>query len=304
VPAPSSSSPKMTIRSLKSSYTLFMYYYILDPQNLDPAKFERQQVELQGLLAEFKISGEMSRVSSLRTVQDLVETASERGAKTLIACGTDDTFNLMLSYLRGRDFTVGFIPLDQDQSYLSKILGIDTLLTAAKTIAARRIEKIDLATLGPSYFISYVEFGIGSSRLKNLNWWNSMKALSVPEHKFKIRIDNSYDMEITCLGGIIANSRPIAGTTSTIANPTDGFLDLLILERLNKVNILRYKQQVIEGHFEQIPHSSVIKCRKVEFLEPRGFPLTMEGRIFAKVPTAIELIPRRLRMIVGKNRTF
>ncbi len=280
-----------------------MYYYILDPQNLDPGKFERQQVELQGLLAEFKVAGEMSRVSSLRTIQDLVETASERGAKTLIACGTDDTFNLMLSYLRGRDFTVGFVPLDE-QSYLAKILGVDSLLTSVKTIAGRRLEKIDLATLGSTYFISYVEFGIGSKKLKNLNWWNSMKALSVPEHKFSIRIDNSYTMEISCLGGIIANTRSSISSTSTIANPTDGFLDLLILEKLNKFNILKYKQQIIEGRFEEIPHSSVIKCRKVEFLQPQGFPLTMAGRVFAKVPTAIEIIPRRLRMIVGKNRTF
>lgn len=280
-----------------------MYYYILDPQQLDPAKFERQQIELQGLLAEFKISGEMSRVSSLRTVQDLVETAGERGVKTLVACGTDDTFNLMLSYLRGRDFTIGYIPLDEE-SYLAKILGIESLQNAVKTIAARRIEKIDLATLGTSYFISYVEFGIGSKRLKNLNWWNSMKALSVPEHKFKIRIDNSYTMDIAALGGIIANTRPTAAQTTTIANPTDGFLDLLILERLNKYNILKYKEQVIDAHFEEIPHTSVIKCRRVEFLEPRGFPLTMTGRVFAKIPTTIELIPRRLKMIVGKNRTF
>src|SRR5438105_1964255 len=110
-----------------------MYYYILDPQNLDPGKFERQQVELQGLLAEFKIAGEMARVTSLRTIQDLVETASERGVTTLVACGTDDTFNLMLSYLRGRDFALAFVPLD-DQSYLARILGLDSLLTAVKTI--------------------------------------------------------------------------------------------------------------------------------------------------------------------------
>jgi len=281
-----------------------VYYYILDPQHIDSSKFERQQVELQGLLAEFKISGEMSRVSSLRSVESLVQTASERGVTTLVACGTDDTFNMMLSYLRGRDFTIGFIPLDVEQSYLSKILGISDLLTAVKTIAGRRIEKIDLATLGPSYFISYVEFGIGSKKLKNLGWWSSMKALSVPEHKFSIRIDNSYVMDINCLGGIIANTRSSSGKDQRIANPTDGFLDLLILEKLNKVNILKYKEEVIEGKFEEIPHSSVIKCRKVEFLQPQGFPLTMAGRVFAKVPTAIEIIPRRLKLIVGRNRTF
>jgi diacylglycerol kinase family enzyme len=111
-------------------------------------------------------------------------------------------------------------------------------------------------------------------------------------------------MDIAALGGIIANTRPTAAQNTTIANPTDSFLDLLILERLNKYRVLKYKQQIIDAHFEEIPHTSVIKCRKVEFLEPRGFPLTIMGRVFAKIPTAIEIIPRRLKTIVGKARTF
>ncbi len=280
-----------------------MYYYILDPNHLDQATFERKHVELQGLLAEFKITGEIGRVTSLRSIQDLVETASDRGVKTLIACGTDDTFNLMLSALHGRDFTLGFIPLD-DTSYLSRILGLDSIHTAVKTIAARRIEKIDLAIMGQTYFISYVEFGIIASKLKNLSWWNSMKALNIPKHSITIRIDNSYTMEIDCLGGMVANTRSTSSKDMSIANPTDGFLDLLILEKLGRLDIGRYKDLIAEGLLEQIPGTSVIKCRKVEFLEPRGMGLTMAGRVFAKMPTSIEIIPLRLRLIVGKARTF
>jgi diacylglycerol kinase family enzyme len=209
----------------------------------------------------------------------------------------------MLSYLRGRDFTLAFIPFD-DQSYLGKILGIDSLATAVKTLAARRIEKIDLATLGHSYFISYVEFGITSSKLKNLGWWASLRQLSAASHELKIKIDNSYTMNLDCLGGIVANTRSSSCDDTTIANPTDGFLDLLVLEKLGRLDIMKYKELIAEGCLEKVPKTSVIKCRRVEFLEPRGFPLTMAGRVFAKVPTAIEIIPRRLRMIVGKNRTF
>src|ERR1700694_2637389 len=99
-----------------------MYYYILDQAGLNIEKYEKLQTELQGLLAEFKISGETARVTPLRSVADLVDTASQRGVKTLIACGSDDTFNQMLAALRGRDFTVGFIPFDEN-SFLAKILG-------------------------------------------------------------------------------------------------------------------------------------------------------------------------------------
>ncbi len=284
-----------------------MYYYILDPHNIDQAKFEKQQIELQGLLAEFRINGEISRVTPLKSIKDCVQIASERGVKTLVACGTDDTFNLMLSHLRGRDFTLGYIPMD-DSSYLAKILGIGSLHTAVKTIAARRIEKIDLATLGDSYFISYVEFGLASSALKQTGWWSSLKALSVPEIHVRIKIDDSYTMDINCLGGLVANTRSARCADSDrgamIANPTDGFLDLLILEKLGRLDVLKYKEQIAEGCLEQVPKTSVIKCRKVEFLQPSGLSLSLSGRIFAKAPTRIEIIPRRQRLIVGKNRTF
>ncbi len=280
-----------------------MYFYILDGTNIPEAQFERAQVTLQGLLAEFKISGEMARVTSIRGIAELVETASERGVKTLIACGTDDTFNLMLAYLKGRDFALGFIPMTED-TYLAQILGIDSLLTAVKTVAARRIEKMDLATLGDNYFVSQLEFGIASSKAKQMGFFSSLRGMSAIEHNLKIRVDNSYNMDITCLGGTVTNSRATSSSNSTIANPTDGYLDLMVLERMNKIDVMKYKPDIAIGALENIPGTSVIKCRQVEFLEPRGFPLTIAGRTFAKVPAIVSMIPRALRMIVGKNRTF
>lgn len=280
-----------------------MYFYILDSTNITPSEFEKAQVTLQGLLTQFRISGEMVRVTSIRGIPELVELAAERGVKTLIACGTDDTFNIMLAYLAGRDFALGFIPMVPDTS-LGKILGIDSLETAVKTVAARRLEKIDLALLGDNYFISQVEFGIASTKVKNMSWFGSMTSLSKDEIKVKLRIDNSYTMDITCLGGTVTNSRTTSSANSSIANPTDGFLDLMVLERLSRVDILKYKPDIAAGVLENIPGTSVIKCRQVEFLEPRGFPLNIAGRTFAKVPAVVSIIPRQLRMIVGKGRTF
>ena len=280
-----------------------MYYYILDQHNLPLEKFEKLQTQLQGLLAEFKITGEASRVTPLRSIADLVDTASQRGTKTLVACGSDDTFNLMLAALKGRDFTLGFIPFDEN-SFLATILGIDSLFTGVKTIAARRIEKIDLARISGNYFISYLEFGVMSQNLRSANWWNAMKLLSVEPKNYTIRIDDSYNVNITASGGLVVNTRSTSSKTASIANPTDSHLDLLVLEKLSRPQILRYRNSIAECRLEEIPKTTVIKCKRIEFLEPRGSSLTMLGRIVAKFPAAVEIIPQRLRMIVGKNRTF
>jgi diacylglycerol kinase (ATP) len=280
-----------------------MYYYIVDQGALPIEKFEKLQTELQGLLAEFKVTGETSRVTPLRSVQELVDTASQRGAKTLIACGSDDTFNLMLGALKGRDFTLGFIPFD-DKSNLAKILGVDSVYTGVKTVAGRRIEKIDLAKIAGNYFISYLEFGVMSHQLKDANMWQNLKLLSSEAKAFTIRVDDSYNITINGLGGLVANIRSISCENEKIANPTDGNLDLLILERLGKMQILKYREAIAEGALEKVPSTTVIKCKKIEFLEPRGFSLTMLGRVVAKFPAKVEIIPQRLKMIVGKNRTF
>ncbi len=280
-----------------------MYYYILDQGSLPMDKFERLQTELSGLLAEFKISGETARVTPLRSINDLVDTASQRAIKTLVACGSDDTFNLMLAALKGRDFTLGFVPFDEN-SYLGKILGIDSVFIGAKTIAARRIERIDLAKISDNYLISFLEFGVTSQNLKSKGWFSMLKLLSVDTKPLNIRIDGSYNININALGGLVVNTRSSSSQSSAIANPTDSFLDLLILEKLNRAQILRYREVIAEGCLEKVPKTTVIKCKKIEFLEPRGMNLTMLGRVVTKFPATVEIIPQRLRMIVGKNRTF
>ncbi len=280
-----------------------MYYYIVDQGVLPIEKFEKFQTELSGLLAEFKVSGEIARVSPLRSVQELVDTASQRGAKTLVACGSDDTFNLMLASLKGRDFTLGFIPLDGN-STLSKILGINNIFVGVKTIAGRRIEKIDLAKIAGNYFISFLEFGVMSHNIKAAGLWQGLKLLSSEAKTFTIRVDDSYNVTINGLGGLVANIRSTSSFGEKIANPTDGNLDLLILERLGKMQVLAHRQNIAEGILEKVPNTTVIKCKKIEFLEPRGLSLTMLGRVVAKFPAVVEIIPQRLRMIVGKDRTF
>jgi diacylglycerol kinase family enzyme len=280
-----------------------MYYYILDQNGLPLEKFEKLQTELQGLLAEFKIAGETARVTPLRSVQDLVDTASQRGAKTLIACGSDNTFNLMLAALKGRDFTLGFIPFDE-QSQLAKILGVDSVYNGVKTTAGRRIEKIDLAKIAGNYFISFLEFGVMSQQIKEASLWQSLKLLSSETKALTIRIDDSYTITTSGMGGLVANIRASSSKNEKIANPTDGNLDLMILEKLNKLQILSHRMDIGEGCLEKVPNTTVIKCKKIEFLEPRGLALTMLGRIVAKFPATVEIIPQRLRMIVGKNRTF
>lgn len=280
-----------------------MYYYILDPRNVPQKNFERQHSELQSLLTEFNVSGEMARITPLRMIQDLVDTAASRGVKTLVACGTDETFNQMLVAIKDRDFTLAFIPLASN-TQLGKILGMTDLHTCVKTIAGRRMEKLDLAKFNGTYFLSYLELGIGSQVNKPIGMFSSFKLFAGSETEYKMRIDDAYDVSSKAMGGLVVNARGSQNDQSSIGNPQDGYLDLLIVEKLSRMNATRYKSELETGRYEKIPGATVIRCKKVELYEPLNHKITIDGNEVAKIPCIVEIIPEKLKMIVGKNRTF
>jgi diacylglycerol kinase (ATP) len=282
-----------------------MYFYILDPHNIPQKNFERQQTELQSLLTEFNVTGEMARITPLRIMQDLVDTAASRGVKTLVACGTDETFNQMLAAVKDRDFTLGFIPFIPN-TQLGRILGMDDIITCVKTIAGRRTEKLDLARVDNNYFLSYLELGVGTQTNKPMGFFSSIKLFTgAMVSEIKMRIDDSYTITSTTMGGLLINTR---GTKmcagGPIGNPQDGFLDLLLIERLSRMQAAKYKKEIENGCYENIPSATSIRCKKIEFLEPLNYKICVDGLEVAKVPATVEILPQNLKMIVGKNRTF
>src|SRR5688500_11327031 len=122
-----------------------MYYYIIDPQKINQKTFERVQNQLYSSVSELKISGEMSRVTPLRTVNQLVDTAFMRGATTIVAVGHDSTVQEIINVLGDREMTIGYVPVVESE--LSKVLGISDIPNACKNLAQRRTEVLDLGKI-------------------------------------------------------------------------------------------------------------------------------------------------------------
>lgn len=280
---------------------LVMNFYILDPSGLPAPKFEKLSVELQGLLAEFKINGDSMRLSSLRPMKDAISIGRQRGATTLIACGSDDTFNQMLSYLSEGDYIVGFIPFHED-SHLGKLFGIDSLLSAAKTIAGRRVERLDVGVVNSSYFLTHVEFGPTLNDFKNAGWFELPRIMRDTK-QWKINIDDQYTLQAHGIGGMVFNTRR-ASDESRVGNPTDGVLDLLLTEGVGSWQTWKLRDQLKAGLLEQLPGATKLSCKKLEILEPKGIPVSIAGHVVTKTPCEISVLPGRLKVIVGKQRGF
>jgi diacylglycerol kinase family enzyme len=289
--------------SLLSLFLLPMYFYIIDPQRLNQKTFERVQNQLYSCLSENRISGEISRITTLRSMAQLVDTALSRGAKTLVTIGTDETLQDMINAVKGRDITLGYIPIEETE--MSKILGLTGIETAAKAIASRRIEMLDLGTVNHNWFLTRLTFGGGdeTESSSGSGLLNIFKKIELPSMEIKFFADEKYYGVFRAAVGTIINARDNSGGGKGLANPTDSVLDLLMVP--GGSNLTRsHKKDLANGTLENIAGCSVVHLKKIELTGPPGMPLKAAGKVIAKVPATIEVIPKALKMIVGRDRTF
>jgi diacylglycerol kinase family enzyme len=283
-----------------------MYFYIVDPQKLNQKHFERVQNQLYSCLSEFRITGEVTRVTSLRTIPQLVDIAFSRGVKTLVTVGTDETLQDTINAVGDREVTLGFIPIVESE--LSKIFGLPDIETAAKTVASRRTQQLDLGLVNKNWFFTKLNFGeIGEEELGGglFSLGIFKKALRLPSFEIKFSVDGKYTGTMSAIAGTIINARDnICDSKAQLANPTDGILDALLLPAISSYRMWQHRRSLKTGCLENVPGCSLIHLKRMEITNPEGLPLKTGDKVIAKTPAVIEILPKALKMIVGKDRTF
>lgn len=291
-----------------------MYYYIVDPQNLTQRQFERVQNKLYSCLSAYKINGETSRVTSLRTISQLVDTAFAHGAKTLVAVGSDDTLTDLINAIKGREVLIGFIPLQDSEA--GQILGIDDVEMGCKIIAQRRIMLLDLGLVihppnldGPTrgtrpgtLFLTKLAFGVNLPH-RPFDLGLIKQLFSLPTFEIQFHTPD-YTATSKVVGGQIVNSRGWKCGNSRLTSPQDGILEVLSLPNLSRWSLIKYRRQIIQGCFDLVPGNSLVHVAKLEIISPEGLPLRVNNRVVAKTPAQIEVLPRAVKIITGKDRLF
>lgn len=270
-----------------------MYYYIVDPQKISQREFERVQNLLYSSLSEFHVSGEVMRSTGLRTINQLTENAFSHGAKTIVAVGSDDTLHDVINAIKDREIVVGFIPIFETE--IGQMLGIRDIAQAAKTIGLRRLAEFDLGNVNGNYFLSKLMFGLGTSPENGFAKFFSYKLIrslfNLPAFEVKFSVNGQYQASTKIVSGIITNN-----------HDAEGSAEVLLLPKLSKTKTFRYRRQILSGDYRSIPEASIIHANKIEVSAPAGLPLRVGGRVIAKTPAVIEILPKALKIIVSRDR--
>lgn len=252
-----------------------MYLYLYDAQ-LSAPRYRHRLARVETRLTDLGIGGKISRLSPLKNLRELLRDEHSGGVRTVIVVGTDRTFITVVNEaVHFPALTLGHIPLGKPTA-IAAALGIPSAEAACATIAARRLLLLDLGRANNTYFLS---------------------AVTVPAPHVTLELDGRYQVKPTdpTVTVAICNLRPTAaGQRGSWFNPSDGVLEAFLVPVVAKLPWSRWRQ----------PQPSILPCRQVKIFGGRSTTVLTDGERVLKPPVTVEVVPAKLRVIVGKERQF
>ena len=251
-----------------------MYYYLFDSPLADK-RYGAIVNRIEFRIIELGINGRMDRLSILKNMQELIETAVKHGAETIVIVGDDAAIARAVSIVARYKVTLGIIPVGEHLD-IPRALGIPEGEAACDVLSKRVIRTIDLGKANGHYFLF---------------------SLDVPAQQVSVECDGHY--RISLLG--VPRSFSICNFSPErrehhASDPEDGMLEAIIKEESAGWNPFRKSSQAIESVFPL--RTAKIVCNDA------SVPITLDGGPVVKTPVLVEVAPKKLRVVVGRDRHF
>ncbi|MBI5072019.1 hypothetical protein HZB93_04000 [Candidatus Falkowbacteria bacterium] len=248
-----------------------MYQYIYDAF-LSEEKYLRPMTIIENRLADLGLQGRVNRLNLFKDPRELILEGMKRGVDTIVAVGNDETLCRVVNAVCGFDLTVGMIPLGP-KNEITKTLGIEEGLAACDCLSSRLIKKIDLGKINDVYFLAHLK---------------ASSAVSLRQGKeYCVRALKNNLVEIYNLP-----------TEEEEADPEDGYLEA----RIRPAGRNFFKKN--GGKDLSLGGTSSFPIREIILEGEKGARVLVDGLRLVNTPAEVQILPRQLKIIVGKNRLF
>lgn len=220
-----------------------MHVYIYD-EYLNKTKYNRAINRLEIRLTDLGLNGKIIRLGGIKNIKGTIQNEIKLGAKTIIAVGNNQTVNKIIGAIIDTEIygdfqkktLLGLIPVGEDNSIASSF-GIKNIDDACNILLARRVEKLDLGSVGSYYFLNQASIqSLGTS----------------------IQIDD-YTLEMTEKGEVRIINLLSDQKEKIKSNPHDGKLDILIRTRRKDETIITVKKLKISNESEKLIVDGVVE---------------------------------------------
>lgn len=249
-----------------------MYFYLYDTVTRD-RKFAREIARIEQRLQTLGIGGRSEKLTVLKSMKDAVDGALKRGVDSVIVIGNDGSFSKVIAHAADRDILLGYIPVGSG-SRLASLLGIPGGANACDILSGRIVERLDVGKANATFFLSFLEL----EQSKDL----------------VLEFDQSFRAE-----GLDGAHRITLYNISKYGKPTDGMLEACIAPAVESGSRRMFQRGRTGGGASVIPFRSLR-------VKSAGASVTAraDGQTVVKTPLTVAVAPKKLRVIVGKNRAF
>lgn len=237
------------------------------------------------------------------------------GYDGIIAVGGDGTlFELLNGLLKTRpnfDLPIGQIPVGTGNSFI-KDLAIETIEDAVGRIAAGETAPIDVGIFkyaeGEHYFINLLGTGFVANVAHRAGKYKRLGSLSYVIGVFEevVRL-KAMPVEITIDGQVyqrdyifaeICNSTKTGGNMimAPAARINDGFLDVVLLNRISRLNLLKIFPQIFKGTHVNDAHVETFRGQQIKIVTESPQRLTPDGEVFGTTPIEVSILPNKINM--------
>jgi diacylglycerol kinase (ATP) len=242
---------------------------------------------------------------------DAREAAQEWSEGLLIVVGGDGTVNEVVNGLGKagfpEDVTLAILPMGTGNDLAATLAVPDRLEEAEEVIRENRVRTLDVARVrsegvGERFFINVATGGFGAETSSLAD--EELKGQWGKLAYFRASLDD-VERTMRAVNVAVGNCRYAGGgwLAAPRANPEDGLLDLVIIERVGLKEVLALAPAALaksdylgtEGVF-----SARAKKIRVE-TQPGGLDFTADGELIGDDPVDFEVIPHTLKVVVGPD---
>ena len=257
---------------------------------------------------------------------DASEAAEKWCEGLLIVAGGDGTINDVVNGLGKAGFpegvTLGILPAGTGNDLAATLCIPDDPDEAEKVVRQGRVRTLDVARvrsdgIGERFFINVATGGLGAEisdanvdELKER--WGKLSYLRASFEVAKdfdvkeldLYLDDTLH-KVRAVNVVVGNCRFAGGgwLAAPKANPEDGLLDVVIIEKLGLADLLQLAPSSV-ARSDYTGKEGVFSARAKEIrveTQPPGLEFTVDGEVVGDEPARFAVVPHALKVIVGPD---
>jgi diacylglycerol kinase (ATP) len=241
----------------------------------------------------------------------LVRKAIADGVDTVVVSGGDGLIHLAVQALAQTEVALGIIPAGTGNDAARALeLPLDDLSGAAEVVLRGRRRTIDLGRSGDRWFLTVLATGFDTLVAKRggeVRWpkgpmrYTFAVAAELPRFeplRYTLSLDGAERTEEAMLVSI-ANLDHFGGgmKIGVGASFDDGLLDVIIVKKLSRLQLVRFFPTVKTGQHVHNPAYERVQARQVSIAISPPITAYADGERFGDVPLTVECVPGALQVL-------